>query len=154
VLSDWLQRPATVAFAVWEGDDPQTPRGLAWATRRPEDAVRRFVGVRDDARRRGTGQALLGALLTGLGRPRGGAPGGAGGALPLQRPLRAALHDPGAEQEFFRRLGFEAEQVTHRLGRELGGGAPPGPRQAAGRHARGHGAAARRPHLPKTAPAG
>lgn len=103
-LEAWVQRPATVAHAVWEAADPQTPIGLAWATRRPEDALLRFVGVQDDARRRGIGRALVGALLA-ESHP--------------SRPLRAQLNDPGEEQEFFRRLGFEAERIIYRLAREL-----------------------------------
>jgi ribosomal protein S18 acetylase RimI-like enzyme len=99
----WLMRPATVAYALWEAADPETPLGLAWATRRPEDAVLRFVGIKDDSRRLGYGRALLAAV--------------AGDLSP--RPLRANVHDPGEEGAFFRRLGFVAERITHHLSTEL-----------------------------------
>jgi GNAT superfamily N-acetyltransferase len=116
-LEEWLQRPGTVAYAAWEATDAQSPLGLAWATRRPEDGVLRFVGVHDEARRRGIGRALVGALAEALARP----PGAAGPAPGARfRPLRAQLHEPGAERDFFQRLGFEAERITHRLARALG----------------------------------
>jgi ribosomal protein S18 acetylase RimI-like enzyme len=102
-LEGWLQRPATVAFAAWEPGDPQTPLGLAWATRRPDDAVLRYIGVEDDARRHGIGRALLRSVASGVG----------------PRPLRVRLVDPGEQQEFFRRLGFAAEQVVYRLSTAL-----------------------------------
>ncbi|MBI3972934.1 MAG: GNAT family N-acetyltransferase [Chloroflexi bacterium] len=139
---EWLQRPGTVAFAAWEAGATGTPVGLAWATRRRDDAELRFVGVSDDARRRGIGTALLGALVDALARPAsvGGGPGtlraagatgdrGVAAATDLDagagptahfRPLRARLVEPSDEQEFFRALGFEAERVTRRLVKTLG----------------------------------
>jgi ribosomal protein S18 acetylase RimI-like enzyme len=102
-LESWLQRPATVAYVAWEAGDPQTPLGLAWATRRPDDAVLRYIGVEDDARRHGVGRALLLSVAAEVG----------------QRPLRVRLVDPGETQDFFRRLGFAAEQVVYRLSTAL-----------------------------------
>jgi ribosomal protein S18 acetylase RimI-like enzyme len=102
-LEAWLMRPATVAYALWEAADPTTPLGLAWATRRPEDAVLRFVAVQDDVRRQGLGRALLAAVVGDLG----------------PRPLRASVRDPGEEGAFFRRLGFVAERITHHLATDL-----------------------------------
>jgi ribosomal protein S18 acetylase RimI-like enzyme len=124
-VEDWLQRPATVAYAAWEARDPQTPVGLAWATRRADDALLRFVGVQEDERGRGHGRALVAALVAALAHrrsPAGASAAGGAAALadaPRLRPLRAQLNDPGAEQEFFRRLGFEAEQITYRMARPL-----------------------------------
>ena len=102
-VESWLMRPATVGFAVWEARDPQTPLGLVWATRRPDDALLRFAAVQEDSRRQGLGRALLAALAGALGA----------------RPLRARVHDPEAERDFFRNLGFVAEHVTHHLLTEL-----------------------------------
>lgn len=101
----WLQRPATAAGAAWDADDAQTPLGLAWASRRAEDGLLRYIGVHDDHRRRGIGTALLAALAQALGATRAGAP----------RALRTDLTDPGAEAEFFRTRGFEAERISHRM---------------------------------------
>ncbi len=101
-VESWLQRPGTLGYAAWEKDDPQTPVGIAWASRRREDAVLRYIAVIDDNRRDGVGTALLAAIVSDLERA---------GAL----PLRAALSDPGEEAEFFRSLGFEAERVTLRM---------------------------------------
>ncbi|MGH2368173.1 MAG: GNAT family N-acetyltransferase, partial [Chloroflexota bacterium] len=115
-VEEWLQRPATVGYAAWEAADPQAPVGLAWATRRPDDAVLRFVGVQEDERRQGIGRVLLGMLVDALAK--GAEPGERGGPARF-RPLRTQLNDPGPEQEFFRHLGFEAEGVTYRLGRNL-----------------------------------
>jgi ribosomal protein S18 acetylase RimI-like enzyme len=119
-VEQWLQRPATVAFAAWERGDPQTPLGLAWATRRREDGVLRFIGVEDDHRRQGIGTALLASLAQELGPARTPAPG-AGGveARGTHRPLRAPLNEPGDEQGFFRALGFVVERVTYRMARAL-----------------------------------
>jgi len=102
-LEAWLMRPATLAYAVWEARDPRTPLGLAWATRRPDDAILRFAGVQEDARRQGIGRTLLAALARDLDA----------------RPLRVNLHDPAAERDFFRNLGFVAERMTHHLLTEL-----------------------------------
>ncbi|MDQ3702211.1 MAG: GNAT family N-acetyltransferase [Chloroflexota bacterium] len=107
-VESWLQRPSTVAYAVWEAADPLTPLGIAWATLRSQDMLLRFIGVQDDARRRGIGRALIGALL--MARA---------GDAPQPRPLRARVNDPAEEQAFFRRLGFEAEQTTYQMAREL-----------------------------------
>ena len=98
-------------------DDAQSPLGLAWATRRRDDAVLRFVGVQDDARRQGIGRALLGALVEAVAHR--GAPLEGTGTAERLRPLRAHLNHPGPEQEFFRRLGFEAERVTYEMERPL-----------------------------------
>jgi ribosomal protein S18 acetylase RimI-like enzyme len=102
-LEAWMMHPATLAYAVWEARDPRTPLGLAWATRRPDDAVLRFAGVQEDARRQGIGRSLLAALARDLDA----------------RPLRVDLHDPAAERDFFRTLGFVAERMTHHLLTEL-----------------------------------
>jgi ribosomal protein S18 acetylase RimI-like enzyme len=112
-LTDWLQREGTVGYGAWEAGDPQTPLGLAWASRRREDGVLRFIGVQDDARRRGIGRGLIGALVEAL-TFRGEA-----GGRPALRPLRAQLNDPDEERAFFRALGFEAERVTWQMGRPL-----------------------------------
>lgn len=104
----WLQRPSTAAYAVWEAADPLTPLGIAWATLRSQDMLLRFIGVQDDARRRGIGRAIIGALLLA---------GASDSSQP--RPLRARVNDPAEEQAFFRRLGFEAEQTTYQMAREL-----------------------------------
>jgi GNAT superfamily N-acetyltransferase len=118
-LEGWLQRPGTVAFAAWEIDDPTTPLGVAWASRRRDDGVLRFIGVLEDARRRGIGRTLLGAVARALAQ---GVPPSAGGAphLPAHSfPVRARLNDAGHEQAFFRSTGFEAEQVTFSMARDL-----------------------------------
>ena len=114
----WLQQAPTVAYAAWEQRDPQTALGLAWASRRRNDAVLRFIGVHDDARRRGIWRALLGALVEGLARPPAAGGPGAGHAG-RYRPLRAQLHDAGDEREFFRRIGFAAERITYEMARSL-----------------------------------
>jgi ribosomal protein S18 acetylase RimI-like enzyme len=106
-LEAWLMRPATLGFGAWEARDPQTPLGLVWATRRPEDALLRFAAVQEDSRRQGLGRALLAALAGALGA----------------RLLRARVHDPEAERDFFRNLGFVAEHVTHHFLTELQPGA-------------------------------
>jgi len=105
-VESWLQRPGTLGYAAWEKDDPQTPVGLAWASRRREDAVLRYLAVEDDSRRDGIGTALLAAIVSDLDR-----------AAPM--PLRAALSDPGEEAEYFRSLGFEAERVTLRMSKSI-----------------------------------
>ena len=43
-----MQRGTTLAYAAWEAHDPETPLGLAWASRRRDDVVVHFVGVHDD----------------------------------------------------------------------------------------------------------
>ena len=122
-VEHWLQNPGTVAFAAWEQDDPRTPLGIAWASRRRDDTVLRFVAVHDDHRRRGIGIALLVSLAQHVALPNvNSAQGGTGSAAPaLQRPLRAPLNEPGDEQEFFRALGFEVERITYRMARALRG---------------------------------
>jgi ribosomal protein S18 acetylase RimI-like enzyme len=114
-VEDWLQRPSTLAYAAWDAVDPKTPLGIAWASLRSEDAVLRFVGIHEDARRRGLGRALLAAIAVGLAN----AGVGRAGSAPRHRPLRATVHQPGSEREFFRALGFEAERVTHTMSRTL-----------------------------------
>lgn len=116
-LEDWLQRPGTVAYAAWEAADSQAPLALAWATRRSEDAVLRFIGVRDDARRQRVGRAVLSTLLAALARPFPPMRGRQQGAGTEGRfsPLHAQLNDPGSEQQFFRALGFTIEQMTIRM---------------------------------------
>lgn len=117
-VEQWLQRPATVALAAWETADSETPVALAWATRRPEDGVLRFIAVSDDLRRQGIGRALLAALVKTLARPvRNQMVETESG--PALRPLRTQLHDPGEEEAFFRHAGFETEHVTLRLTRSL-----------------------------------
>ena len=102
-LEGWLQRPGTVAYAAWDPDDPTDPLGLAWSTRRQEDAVLRFVGVDDDHRRHGIGTALLASLID----------------ITATRPLRATLSDPDEIAPFFRARGFEIERVTYEMSRSL-----------------------------------
>jgi GNAT superfamily N-acetyltransferase len=112
-LSDWLQRISTVAVGAWEARDPEVPLGLAWASQRQDDAILRFVAVHDDARRRGTGRALVGALLEATRRPATKAPAAA------FRPLRAQVIDPADVLPFFRALGFESEGTTFEMSRAL-----------------------------------
>ena len=110
-LTEWLQRAGTVGYGAWERSDPGAPLGLAWASRRREDGLLRFIGVHDDSRRRGVGTALVGALVEALAPPAGPAD--------YLVPLRAQLNDPTREQDFFRALGFQAERVTRQLARAL-----------------------------------
>jgi GNAT superfamily N-acetyltransferase len=107
-VESWLQQPGTPAFAAWEPDDPTSPLGLAWASRRRQDAVLRYVGVEEDSRRQGIGSALLSALIEAASSR---------GAPPV--PLRLTLTDPGEEAAFFRASGFEVERVTHTLSRTI-----------------------------------
>jgi ribosomal protein S18 acetylase RimI-like enzyme len=118
-VEHWLQRPGTVGYAAWEAEDAQTPLGLAWATRRPEDGLLRFIGVRNDMRRHGVGKALLASVVEGLAMRSTEGEAGGGSETGRYRPLRVQLSDPRDEQEFFRRLGFEAERVTFRMVRAL-----------------------------------
>jgi ribosomal protein S18 acetylase RimI-like enzyme len=116
-VEDWLQRPASVAAAAWDAADPGTPVGLAWASRRRDDAVLRFVGVHDDYRRRGLGRALLAHLAAATARPLG--PASAAAESGRFRPLRAHLNEAGPEQAFFRSAGFEVERISYGMSREL-----------------------------------
>jgi ribosomal protein S18 acetylase RimI-like enzyme len=101
-VESWLQRAGTSGVAAWERDDPNTPLGLAWVSRRRVDAVLHFIGVHDEARRRGIGAALLHE------------------AIPAPDiPLRARITDPGDTQLFFRALGFEPERITFRMSRPV-----------------------------------
>jgi ribosomal protein S18 acetylase RimI-like enzyme len=128
-VEHWLQQPATVAFGAWERGDPNTPLGIAWATRRAGDGVLHFIGVADEHRRQGIGTALLAAVAGGLARserpsgsaaePAGRASAASGSDAGRFRPLRAELAEPGDEQGFFRKHGFTAERVTLRLSRAL-----------------------------------
>jgi ribosomal-protein-alanine N-acetyltransferase len=102
-LEGWLQRTGTVAYAAWAPDDERTALGLAWATRRQEDGVLRFIGVDDEQRRHGIGSALLARIVESV----------------ADRPLRTALEDPGDEADFFRAAGFQVERVTHRMSKTL-----------------------------------
>jgi len=102
-LETWLQRTGTVAYAAWDVDDPRTPAGVAWATRREADGLLRFIGVDEDRRRAGIGGALISSVIDAIG----------------DRPLRTSLSAPAGEAEFFRSLSFQVERVAHRMSRAL-----------------------------------
>lgn len=132
VLEEWLQRRDTVALASWDAADPDTPLGLAWATRQGSDATLQFIGVAEDYRQQGIGTALLGALLIRLATPRGSRDASANvTALPA---LRAILHDapdrphsmgwplPSGEAQFFQHAGFVVERATSHFALALADG--------------------------------
>jgi GNAT superfamily N-acetyltransferase len=93
-----------VAAAAWESDDPSSPLGLAWGARRADGVHLHFVGVHDDARRRGIGRALVGMVLSSGRKPA----------------LLARVHEPAPVHGFFARIGGVAVAQTLDLVRVVG----------------------------------
>ncbi len=95
-----------VGAGAWEADDPTAAVGVAWGARLAGgEGVRvRFVGVHEDARRRGTGRALLGALLA---RAR----------IPT---LLARVHEPAPVHGFLAAIGAVVRGETFDMVRPVG----------------------------------
>ena len=94
-----------VAVAAWEADDLDAPVGVAWGTRFADGVRVQFIGVHEDGRRRGTGRALLGALLVASAR----------------NVIVARVHDPVALHGFLVRIGGVVLSETLTVGRPIGG---------------------------------
>lgn len=94
-----------VAVGAWEASDHASPVGVAWGSRRADGVRVHFVGVHEDSRRRGTGRALVGALLAASNRPA----------------LFARVHEPVALHGFLVRIGAVVTTETLELGRSIGG---------------------------------
>ena len=92
-----------VAVGAWEASDQESPVGVAWASRRADSVHVHFFGVHEDSRRRGTGRALLGALLAASKRPA----------------LVARVHEPAALHGFLVRVGAIVTSDTVALARPL-----------------------------------
>ena len=92
-----------VAVCAWEARDHASPVGVAWGSRRADGVHVHFVGVHEDARRRGTGRALVGALLAASKRPA----------------LLARMHEPVALHGFLVRIGAVVSSESVALARPI-----------------------------------
>jgi ribosomal protein S18 acetylase RimI-like enzyme len=104
VLSAASMHMDFIGAAAWEADDPGSPVGIAWGSRRADGVHIQFIGVHQDARRRGTGRALVGALLTGARRTA----------------VLARVHEPVALHGFLVRIGAVVTTETVDLARPIG----------------------------------
>ena len=95
-----------VAVAAWEAGDLSAPVGVAWGTRRADGVRAQFIGVHDEARRRGIGRALAGALL----------------AESRRGVLLARVHEPVALHGFLVRIGAVVITESLTLGRPTSDG--------------------------------
>lgn len=106
VLSAASMHADHVAVAAWDANDLDAPLGLAWGSRRADGLRLDYVGVHEDARRRGIGRALLGGLLI----------------ASRQSTVLARVHEPVPLHGFLVRIGAVVTAETVDLSRTIGGG--------------------------------